>query len=153
MIGSWARCWARNKLSRKSDYHTSQDFSNETLKFLAICFFLLNVIKAFCHFLRINNTTFQIQNLFYKIVFSPWKARRVYILCTYWKLHKVNPIFQSDTKKSPMWCDVLLQVCPARVITILTWEGTNPQLSSILLNSHTDVVPVFEVRRFTLGIQ
>ncbi|KAG8128299.1 hypothetical protein E2320_015156 [Naja naja] len=40
-----------------------------------------------------------------------------------------------------------VEVCPDRVITILTWKGTNPQLRSILLNSHTDVVPVFEVRR------
>jgi hypothetical protein len=31
------------------------------------------------------------------------------------------------------------------VITVLTWPGTNPTLSSILLNSHTDVVPVFRV--------
>uniref|UniRef100_A0A670YS77 Aminoacylase 1 n=1 Tax=Pseudonaja textilis TaxID=8673 RepID=A0A670YS77_PSETE len=37
-----------------------------------------------------------------------------------------------------------VEVCPDRVITILTWKGTNPQLRSILLNSHTDVVPVFE---------
>ncbi|XP_075795603.1 aminoacylase-1 isoform X2 [Pelodiscus sinensis] len=36
------------------------------------------------------------------------------------------------------------QVCPGRVVTILTWPGTAPQLRSILLNSHTDVVPVFE---------
>lgn len=28
---------------------------------------------------------------------------------------------------------------------ILTWQGTNPRLRSVLLNSHTDVVPVFEV--------
>lgn len=38
-----------------------------------------------------------------------------------------------------------LQVAPGRVVTILTWPGTNPRLSSILLNSHTDVVPVFKV--------
>ncbi|XP_008103309.1 aminoacylase-1 [Anolis carolinensis] len=37
-----------------------------------------------------------------------------------------------------------VEVCPGRVITILTWKGTKPQLRSILLNSHTDVVPVFE---------
>uniref|UniRef100_A0A8D0G1W9 N-acyl-aliphatic-L-amino acid amidohydrolase n=1 Tax=Sphenodon punctatus TaxID=8508 RepID=A0A8D0G1W9_SPHPU len=37
-----------------------------------------------------------------------------------------------------------VEVCPSRVITVLTWQGTNPQLRSILLNSHTDVVPVFE---------
>lgn len=38
-----------------------------------------------------------------------------------------------------------LQVAPGRVVTILTWLGTNPRLSSVLLNSHTDVVPVFKV--------
>lgn len=31
------------------------------------------------------------------------------------------------------------------MVLILTWQGTNPHLRSILLNSHTDVVPVFEV--------
>lgn len=31
------------------------------------------------------------------------------------------------------------------MITVLTWPGTNPLLHSILLNSHTDVVPVFKV--------
>lgn len=31
------------------------------------------------------------------------------------------------------------------MVTVLTWPGTNPALSSILLNSHTDVVPVFKV--------
>ncbi|KFR16930.1 Aminoacylase-1, partial [Opisthocomus hoazin] len=37
------------------------------------------------------------------------------------------------------------QVCQGRVVLILTWQGTNPRLRSVLLNSHTDVVPVFEV--------
>ncbi|EOA95612.1 Aminoacylase-1, partial [Anas platyrhynchos] len=37
-----------------------------------------------------------------------------------------------------------LQVCQGRVVLVLTWLGTNPRLRSILLNSHTDVVPVFE---------
>ncbi|XP_008336474.1 aminoacylase-1-like, partial [Cynoglossus semilaevis] len=26
----------------------------------------------------------------------------------------------------------------------MTWEGSNPSLKSVLLNSHTDVVPVFQ---------
>lgn len=39
-----------------------------------------------------------------------------------------------------------LQVAPGHVVTVLTWPGTNPRLSSLLLNSHTDVVPVFKVR-------
>uniref|UniRef100_A0A8C0IUL2 N-acyl-aliphatic-L-amino acid amidohydrolase n=1 Tax=Chelonoidis abingdonii TaxID=106734 RepID=A0A8C0IUL2_CHEAB len=37
-----------------------------------------------------------------------------------------------------------VEVFPGRVVTIMTWQGTDPQLRSILLNSHTDVVPVFE---------
>uniref|UniRef100_A0AAQ5WWJ6 N-acyl-aliphatic-L-amino acid amidohydrolase n=1 Tax=Amphiprion ocellaris TaxID=80972 RepID=A0AAQ5WWJ6_AMPOC len=37
-----------------------------------------------------------------------------------------------------------IEVCPGRVVTIMTWEGTKPTLKSILLNSHTDVVPVFQ---------
>ncbi|NXG37205.1 ACY1 protein, partial [Dromaius novaehollandiae] len=37
-----------------------------------------------------------------------------------------------------------VEVCPGRVVLVLTWLGTNPSLRSILLNSHTDVVPVFE---------
>ncbi|XP_047631811.1 aminoacylase-1 isoform X2 [Phacochoerus africanus] len=38
-----------------------------------------------------------------------------------------------------------VEVVPGHVVTVLTWPGTNPTLSSILLNSHTDVVPVFKV--------
>uniref|UniRef100_A0A8C5VA51 Aminoacylase-1 n=1 Tax=Microcebus murinus TaxID=30608 RepID=A0A8C5VA51_MICMU len=37
-----------------------------------------------------------------------------------------------------------VEVAPGYVVTVLTWPGTNPALSSILLNSHTDVVPVFK---------
>lgn len=36
-------------------------------------------------------------------------------------------------------------VTPKKPIVILTWIGTQPQLKSIVLNSHMDVVPVFEV--------
>lgn len=36
------------------------------------------------------------------------------------------------------------QICPGRVIAIMTWVGTRPELKSVLLNSHTDVVPVYE---------
>lgn len=37
------------------------------------------------------------------------------------------------------------KVCPGRVVSIMTWEGTDPTMKSIVLNSHTDVVPVFQV--------
>eukprot|EP00096_Caligus_rogercresseyi_P010673 TRINITY_DN3976_c0_g1_i1.p1 TRINITY_DN3976_c0_g1~~TRINITY_DN3976_c0_g1_i1.p1 ORF type:complete len:408 (+),score=132.52 TRINITY_DN3976_c0_g1_i1:230-1453(+) len=33
---------------------------------------------------------------------------------------------------------------PGKPICIMTWEGSKPELPSLLLNSHTDVVPVFE---------
>ena len=32
---------------------------------------------------------------------------------------------------------------PGKPILIMTWEGTDPSLTSVILNSHTDVVPVF----------
>ena len=32
---------------------------------------------------------------------------------------------------------------PGKPIMIMTWQGEDPSLSSVILNSHTDVVPVF----------
>ena len=32
---------------------------------------------------------------------------------------------------------------PGKPILIMTWEGTDPSLTSVILNSHTDVVPIF----------
>ncbi|XP_057184770.1 aminoacylase-1-like [Triplophysa rosa] len=37
-----------------------------------------------------------------------------------------------------------VEVCPGRVVAIMTWVGTRPELKSVVLNSHTDVVPVYE---------
>uniref|UniRef100_G3SWU1 N-acyl-aliphatic-L-amino acid amidohydrolase n=1 Tax=Loxodonta africana TaxID=9785 RepID=G3SWU1_LOXAF len=37
-----------------------------------------------------------------------------------------------------------VEVAPGHVVTVLTWPGTNPMLPSLLLNSHMDVVPVFQ---------
>lgn len=39
----------------------------------------------------------------------------------------------------------IYHVHPEKPIVVLTWAGTQPEKSSILLNSHMDVVPVFEV--------
>uniref|UniRef100_A0A665THG6 N-acyl-aliphatic-L-amino acid amidohydrolase n=1 Tax=Echeneis naucrates TaxID=173247 RepID=A0A665THG6_ECHNA len=44
----------------------------------------------------------------------------------------------------PTCVHVVRTVWPDRVVSIMTWEGKNPSLKSILLNSHTDVVPVFQ---------
>ncbi|XP_041348549.1 aminoacylase-1-like [Gigantopelta aegis] len=37
----------------------------------------------------------------------------------------------------------VFEVLPKKPIVVLTWKGQNPSLSSILLSSHMDVVPVF----------
>ncbi|KAJ9058836.1 adenylate cyclase [Entomophthora muscae] len=37
-----------------------------------------------------------------------------------------------------------IECVQGKPISILTWKGTDPSLPSIMLNSHTDVVPVFE---------
>ncbi|KAI2650120.1 Aminoacylase-1A [Labeo rohita] len=37
-----------------------------------------------------------------------------------------------------------VEVCPGRIIAIITWVGSRPELKSVVLNSHTDVVPVYE---------
>lgn len=39
---------------------------------------------------------------------------------------------------------VVIPVTPKKPICILTWLGTQPKQKSIILNSHMDVVPVFE---------
>lgn len=33
---------------------------------------------------------------------------------------------------------------PDKPVVVLTWQGSKPQLPSLLLNSHMDVVPVYE---------
>ncbi|CAH4033947.1 unnamed protein product [Pieris brassicae] len=38
----------------------------------------------------------------------------------------------------------VFEVVPHKPILVMTWEGQEPALPSILLNSHMDVVPVFE---------
>uniref|UniRef100_A0A8C9T4I5 N-acyl-aliphatic-L-amino acid amidohydrolase n=1 Tax=Scleropages formosus TaxID=113540 RepID=A0A8C9T4I5_SCLFO len=38
-----------------------------------------------------------------------------------------------------------VEVCPGRVVLIMTWLGSKPSLKSIVLNSHVDVVPVYQV--------
>lgn len=51
-------------------------------------------------------------------------------------------------KKQAKSLDLLVQIHypahPEKPVVVLTWIGTDPQLPSILLNSHMDVVPVYE---------
>jgi aminoacylase len=39
---------------------------------------------------------------------------------------------------------VVIPATPKKPICILTWIGTSPEMKSVVLNSHMDVVPVFE---------
>lgn len=36
-----------------------------------------------------------------------------------------------------------IEVAPGRVVVLMTWEGTRPELKAVMLNSHYDVVPVW----------
>lgn len=45
----------------------------------------------------------------------------------------------------------IYHVHPKKPIVILTWVGTEPTKQSILLSSHMDVVPVFEVSILIYG--
>ena len=38
----------------------------------------------------------------------------------------------------------ITEMVKGKPIFIMTWPGTEPDLPSVLLNSHTDVVPVYE---------
>ena len=40
------------------------------------------------------------------------------------------------------------QMVAKKPIFIMTWEGKDPSLSSLMLNSHTDVVPVYPVSKY-----
>uniref|UniRef100_A0A3Q3FZW0 N-acyl-aliphatic-L-amino acid amidohydrolase n=1 Tax=Labrus bergylta TaxID=56723 RepID=A0A3Q3FZW0_9LABR len=69
----------------------------------------------------------------------------------YLRLKTVHPDPDYGEKSSSLHAEIkayLLQcqqlVFPGRVVCIMTWEGTNDTLKSILLNSHTDVVPVYQ---------
>jgi len=51
--------------------------------------------------------------------------------------------FLIDYAKSLDLPYVIHECVPGKPILIMTWEGTDPALTSVILNSHTDVVPVF----------
>jgi len=39
-------------------------------------------------------------------------------------------------------------MAPGKPVVIITWLGQKPEMPSILLNSHMDVVPVYPVNNF-----
>lgn len=54
----------------------------------------------------------------------------------------------SFLKRQARELDLSIEIhCPfdeTKPIAVLTWKGTHPELPSIILNSHMDVVPVYE---------
>lgn len=42
----------------------------------------------------------------------------------------------------------VLELHPKKPIVLISWYGSHPNIPSLLLNSHMDVVPVFPVRKF-----
>lgn len=51
-----------------------------------------------------------------------------------------------ESQAKDLGLPIKLYYClPKKPIVILTWVGKEPTSPSILLNSHMDVVPVFEV--------
>lgn len=52
---------------------------------------------------------------------------------------------KKQAKNLGLQCKVDHPVREDRPVVVLTWIGTQPVLKSIILNSHMDVVPVFEV--------
>lgn len=42
----------------------------------------------------------------------------------------------------------VIEVTSGKPVVIITWSGSQPELPSLLLNSHMDVVPVFAVFTF-----
>ncbi|XP_050674166.1 aminoacylase-1A-like [Leptidea sinapis] len=70
----------------------------------------------------------------------------------YLKIPSVQPNVNYDEcvnflKKQAKQLDLLFKVyelVPKKPIVVLTWPGKKPSMKSILLNSHMDVVPVFE---------
>ena len=45
----------------------------------------------------------------------------------------------------------VVEMVKGKPIFLMTWEGTEPELPSLLLNSHTDVVPVYPGEYFLLA--
>ncbi|KAI9139402.1 hypothetical protein BKA69DRAFT_1086078 [Paraphysoderma sedebokerense] len=61
-----------------------------------------------------------------------------------------NPDYTSCLQFLQKYADELnlpvktIELAPGKPIIILTWAGSDPQLQSVILNCHSDVVPVFE---------
>lgn len=53
--------------------------------------------------------------------------------------------FERLAKEDGFEFRVYTPVTPKKPTFVITWRGTHPELPAIMLNSHTDVVPVFEV--------
>ncbi|XP_037296336.1 aminoacylase-1-like [Manduca sexta] len=74
-------------------------------------------------------------------------------LRNYLRIRSVHPNVNYDEcieylKNQAKSLDLPVQVfecVPKKPILVMTWNGEQPSLPSVMLNSHMDVVPVFEV--------
>ncbi|XP_063932212.1 aminoacylase-1-like [Zophobas morio] len=83
---------------------------------------------------------------------NPLDTQAINNFCEYLRIPSVHPNINYDEcvqflQKQAKSLDLPIKVhnvVPKKPIVVLTWVGTEPNLPSILLNSHMDVVPVFE---------
>lgn len=79
------------------------------------------------------------------------EAREVALFREYIRIKSVQPdpdyqscmtflVRMASELNLPYW---IKEFTSGKPVLVMTWEGTQPQLPSILLNSHTDVVPVY----------
>ncbi|CAL7942683.1 unnamed protein product [Xylocopa violacea] len=68
---------------------------------------------------------------------------RATILSLFQETHECVAFLRNQAKSLDLPVKVY-HVHPSKPIVVLTWIGTDPSKSAILLNSHMDVVPVFE---------
>lgn len=57
-----------------------------------------------------------------------------YDQCATWLLHIIKDIIGLD-------CEILTDSLPSKPIVVARWDGSEPDLPVVILNSHYDVVP------------
>ncbi|XP_063932219.1 aminoacylase-1-like [Zophobas morio] len=83
---------------------------------------------------------------------NPLDTQAINNFCEYLQIPSVHPNINYDDcvqflQKQAKTLDLSIKVhnvVPKKPIVVLTWIGTEPNLPSIFLNSHMDVVPVYE---------
>jgi acetylornithine deacetylase/succinyl-diaminopimelate desuccinylase-like protein len=88
------------------------------------------LLQAFTNFLTISKTTF---------LCAVITSENVFIF-----LDACVAFLKRQAKELDLPARIY-EIVTGKPIVIITWTGTKPDLPSIILNSHMDVVPVFPV--------